>query len=209
MGVWIVSLVIRYRVGQKANPVEIAAFVFSLLISLAYLRTAGYNRYLFPAQIVSLIYFPETVSHVFFLIRRKLKLSILFQSTLLPIGVLILFVAGIYQLMFHSWVANFYNSHKTEYWQSYFKKVQPQNILFYNVPEVAIFDKSGSYSQYIELAPSAGISVGKDNKALLEKGGFDSIIMVSTAYDDMKSSLDKLYHPVETAYKYTILARNK
>ena len=209
MVVWVMSFIVRARERRPVNIVEIFAFAFSLLIAAAYLRTAGYNRYLFPAQIVSLIYFPEAVSSIFILIRRKMKLSTLFQATLVPIGVGILFLAGAYQLMFHSWVADYYGSHKTAYWQDYFQANDLKNALFYNVPEVAIFDRDASYSQYLDLAPASGINVGKANVDLMKKGVFETVIMVGTAYDSMKKDLSRSYHPVEMAYKYVILAKNK
>ncbi len=207
MAVWIISFIVRRKSSRAIGLVEAMAFTFSLLIVLAYLRTAGYNRYLFPAQMISLIYFPEAISWVFSRAREKLRLSPLFQSTLVPLGVLLLFVAGIYQLMFNSWVADSYSSHKTEFWQEYFTSHDLQNVLFYDVPEVAIFARNPEFYQYILMAPASGINVGSANLVGLKEGTFDTVIMTRSKFEDMGKDVMRHYREVGAPYKYVILDR--
>lgn len=207
MAVWIASFIARRKSGRRAGLVELTAFIFSLLIALAYLRTAGYNRYLFPAQMISLIYFPEAVSWVFNRAREKLRLSPLFQSTLVPLGVLVLFAAGVYQLMFNSWVADSYGSHKTEFWQGYFASRDLPDVLFYDVPEVAIFARNPEFYQYILMAPASGINVGSSNLAGLKEGAFDTVIMTRSKFEDMEKGAMDRYLQVEAPYKYVILSK--
>jgi len=207
--VWSVSVWLRFRRKIKMDVVEIAGFVFSILIFVAFLRTAGYYRYLFPAQIVSLVYFSNSIAVIFESIRGKMKLSNLFEATIIPVLIVLLFFAGTYQLMFRSWVADYYTSHKTEFWINYFENNTPQNVLFYDVPEVAMFLKSNNYSQYLNLAPAAGITVGKDNIVLLKKASFDEVFMKISDYEDMKKDLEKYYRITDSPYKYVILTKNK
>ncbi|HEX7724162.1 MAG TPA: glycosyltransferase [Candidatus Paceibacterota bacterium] len=208
MAVWIISIVVRMRMRRRIGTVEIGAFTFCLLICAAYLRTVGYNRYVFPAQIISLIYFPEALFYIFAPLRNRFKLSGLFQSTLIPIAVLLLFLAGVWQLMFHSWVADYYGSHKTQYWQEYFATHTLPNTLFYNVPEVAIFASQKDYSQYLNVAPDAHISIGDANIELLKQGRFDNVIMNQNDFETMKTDVQRHYKPVDTAYKYVVLTRS-
>jgi hypothetical protein len=205
---WISSVWIRIKKEITIDIAEVTAFAFSLLITLAFLRTAGYYRYLFPAQIVSLIYFPNSLATIFGSIRSRMNLSSLFETTIIPMLVIFLFVAGTYQLMFKSWVADYYDSHKTEFWKEYFEAHQPKNALFYDTPEVALFMKGDAYSQYLNLAPAAHISLGDRNISLMKRGRFDEIFIKSSDYEDMKERLARFYHPVDTPYKYTILERN-
>ncbi len=209
MVVWTLAIIIRARIGPRPSPSEIAAYAFSVLIVAAFFRTAGYYRYLFPAQIVSLIYLANSVDVFFAYLRSKWRLSVLFQLTLLPLGVMALFVLSAYQLMFNSWVAGAYGSHKTAFWEQYFAVNDPANAFYYDVPEVAMFTHRADFYQFTNLAPAAGITAGKDNIARVEQGAYSTVIMQSAAYKAAPVGEFKLYHVDSQPYKYTILKRNE
>ena len=59
MTVWLLALLIRLKKKINIATEELIAIIFSSLIILAFLRTTGSYRYLFPAQIISLLYFPH------------------------------------------------------------------------------------------------------------------------------------------------------
>ena len=73
MFVWLMSIIIKKRKKMEISTPEIASFTFSLLISLAYLKTNGWYRFIFPAQVISLIYFPKSLSVCVEFITEKSK----------------------------------------------------------------------------------------------------------------------------------------
>ncbi|MES3031015.1 MAG: glycosyltransferase family 39 protein [Patescibacteria group bacterium] len=202
---------IFYRVYKKKDihVVEIMSFIFSALIIMAFLRTAGYYRYLFQAQIVSLMFLPNSLMIFLRLFFDKIKLLNPKKEFVVPGMIIALSLVGIFQLSFHSWVAIFYTSHKTEFWINYFNDHDIRNTLFYDVPEVALFAHGTDYYQYLNLSPGAGITVGKENLALLQNGVFDQVFMKSSILDSAEGFPAQKYHVVATHYKYSILEKNK
>lgn len=206
--IWIVSLWVRHKKAEKVGITEIIAISFSLLVIAAYLRTAGWYRYLFEAQIISILFFPNALFSVAEYARQKFgqfleSLKPLKTPLFCVLVVFVLTVVGLYQLSFNSWVANAYNSDKTAFWEKYFETL-PDSIpvFFYDTPEVAIFTRSGNYYQY--LTPAGGV-FGEDQLHRIEEGKIDKIIVRSDAYEGRKDSLFKGYEVDEVAYKYSIL----
>lgn len=196
MFVWILSLIQRWRSKERISVEEVMCFAFSCLVFIAYLRTAGWFRYIFPAQIVSLVFFPYSLS---ILLRR-------FARPIVIMLVVALSLFGVYQISFDSWVAEAYQSYKTAYWQDYFSKVSKDDVLFfYDTPEVAIFAPAWNYYQYIS---PAGTVIGKVGLSVINKGVPDSIMIRTDAWDNLKGT-DRFtnYSISEQAYKYTILKR--
>jgi len=210
MMVWLAALILRSLRKILIPSEEIMSFVFCCLIIVAYLRIAGWYRYIFPAQIVAIIYFVSSLKYLadWFCGRHNRKFSVLSKHTNTYIFVLVLTIAifGVYGVIFNSWVADSYMSHKTAFWQEYFKKIPSnQSFFFYNVPEVAIFSQNRNYYQFIE--PTGGPFSVKELEAI-DNGVIDKIIVKTDALVDISSRLKKYYHPDQEVYKYTILNKN-
>ncbi len=220
--VWVVSIIFLILQRKKINTVEIVSLTFSLLIFLAFLRTAGYFRYIFPAQVVSIMFLPVSIYRITAFFQEKFSnwfprsINIkLFWKIAMPLVIGALFVLSLYQLMFNSWAANYYESEKTAFWQEYFRKsLAEENLVktgptfFYDVPEVAMFSKGRNYYQYINLAPATGIVVGEENLDLIERGLPSKIFLKTAEFEFQKINITAAgYVPIETAYKYTILGK--
>lgn len=205
--VWFGAIFLRLKRKEGIQAEEIVSFTFSLLVTGAFFRTAGWFRYLFEAQVIALLYFPSSFeivldwckSKISFI--QKIPLSIFKNS--FPV---LLALFGMYQLLFSSWVADSYTSKKTAFWVEYFEKVPPSEILFfYDVPEVALFARQGSYYQYIN---PAGGPIGKEYLVIIEEGIADRVILETDALKG-REVLFKKYSVDEETYKYTILQKKK
>jgi 4-amino-4-deoxy-L-arabinose transferase-like glycosyltransferase len=160
-GIWMLALAVRlYRKASPSNA-ELVAFVFSLFILLAYLRTAGWYRYFFEAMVLSLIFLPPAL--------RTLASSIR-QPWLAPAVLSILAAFMFYQLNFSSWVADHYASTQTAEFEQYFGSHDLQNVLVFNAPEVVPFLKTEEYYQYFDIEPTGALAYGKENLERLMQG---------------------------------------
>ena len=193
--IWTASVLIRRAKKENFSLPERVAFVFSILVFLAYFRTGGFYRYIFPAQIVGLIYFPHALYSCLNCINLQKYFIILIITSLS--------VFGTYQLVFDSWVADFYESKKTAFWTNYFDNFpEKTSLFFYNTPEVALFDKGKNYYQY--LTPFGG-PFGQQNLAIIKSGKVDKIIIETSVFEGDKEWFLKKYRPERQVYKYTIL----
>jgi len=206
MFVWLLSIIISRRKKMQISATEVASFTFSLLISMAYLKTNGWYRFIFPAQIISLIYFPRSLSACSEFISEKLKYPVFSRvaKSFWIIPVISFAALGTYQIMFSSWVAEAYKSDKTAFWENYFRNIpREKTLFFYNVPEVAALDFGAKYYQYI--AP-AGWEIGASGLKMIDLGVPDSIVLRTDAFEGNENRFSK-YRSQMKAYKYTILIK--
>ncbi len=202
---WVAAIIIRNKKKILIPIEEIISLIFCCLILVAYLRLSGAYRYLFPAQAVSLIFFPSSL--VILIGWMKWKIAFLRNWKILSSWTVIILLAlyGCYGLMFNSWVADYYNSHKTQYWQEYFATASTtQSYFFYDTPEVAMFMTNNNYYQYI--APG-GWSFRDNELNVLKEGKADYVIIRTDYLDEKTIELLNRYVPVKEAYKYTILGK--
>ncbi|MFZ2522312.1 MAG: glycosyltransferase family 39 protein [Minisyncoccia bacterium] len=196
--IWIVSYFYRIKKAVPINFSESLALMFSILIFLAFFRTPGYFRYFFLAQFISLVYLLPSLNSLF----SHTKLS---KFILWGIGILIVF--HIYMTSFHSWVASHYRGTRSHDISILANEISDDGkILFYQVPEFIIFLKNNNYHQFIDI--TALIKVGEENKALVENGYFDKIVINDSVYDK-NDSMFKYYGRVGGLDHYIILKKNK
>ncbi|HEY9481167.1 MAG TPA: glycosyltransferase family 39 protein [Candidatus Paceibacterota bacterium] len=197
-GLWLSRIMVAWKRADKLAAEEIMSLVFAILVFLAFLRTAGWYRYLFPMQALTLLFLPEVVRSLSELFVEKIvalrKLAIVLS--------IVLSVLGLYQLCFSSWVADGYASHRTAELSSVMSRLPAsQSVLFYNAPEAVPFLSHRNYYQYI--LPAAGI-IGVENMALAQSGAVDIIILETEAYR-ASDPVFKSYRPQETIDKFTLL----
>lgn len=204
--VWSVGIILRRIKKIEISSSETAAFAFSSLISIGYLKTNGWYRFIFPAQAISFIYFPKSISLLVEFVGERLKYRNVpqFARFFWIAPVFCFAVLGIYQTMFSSFVAEAYKSDKTAFWENYFKNIpREQTVFFYNVPEVAALDFGGKYYQYIS---PAGWEIGASGLEAINSGKVDNIILRTDAYEGGEGKFSK-YRSQMKAYKYTILIK--
>lgn len=200
MSIWLYASWIRLRRREAIPIAEIIALGFSLLIIAAYLRTAGWYRYLFEAQALSLLFFPNALLTV--LQATTLRVS---AKKVVAAIIAVLTLLGAYQVMFSSFVAESYHRNKTAFLESYFSTVSPTtSFFFYNVPEAVIFIHGTNYYQYIE---PAGGNIGEEQLAVITAGKVDRIILGTDAYTNMGKNSFSLYKVATTTHDYSILEK--
>lgn len=156
---WGISVIIcEWKKNYRVSIMEKTAFIFCLAIFFFYLRTPGWYRYFFPAQIVILAFLPQALffleSYFFSARRQVLRFSIL-------MFLLGLAVFQAYQTGFNSFVASYYDSTRTKDLREYFRNWNPEKSIFvYNAPEVVIFLPGETpYYQFLEI--NKGRAIGQ------------------------------------------------
>lgn len=197
------SVGVRLRRKVEISFTEMVALSFAVLILLAYLRTPGWYRYLFPAQIIATLFFPSALGYCAeFFSSFKYVLFVRRSALVLLVG-----MVGLqgYLFFFHSWIAQYSGGDKTQMLQEYFKTIDSHKTVFvYDVPEVPLFLPQGtSYYQYI--------SIGRGTHGL----GADEISVIAAKVpeilivpDEQKSSFPG-YHETDVVKGVLVLSRNR
>ncbi len=205
MGVWTLSFWLAWKKRVRISMMEIAAYSFVIISFLAFLRTSGMYRYIFPAQAISILFFAPAAARILGLWDNRLT-AFVKRWKLLHVTVLLLIVFGAYQVRFDSWVAQAYGSSKTAEWQAHFASMASSTAeFFYDAPEVAIFKKDPNYFQLI--VPGPGLTIGEANLDALKKGVPNEVVIATVKLPDLGTTTLKKYTHAEQFYKYTILTR--
>lgn len=201
MLVWVGSLFVRKRSKAPISGEEMIAFCFALLVCLAFLRIGIVLRYLFAAQVVALVFFPNALSIVFRSVSSKINSGFISAAV-----IAILSIYGLYQASFDSYVAEAYTSRRTEFWQTYFTGVPATtSVFFYDTPEVVPFKRDRNYYQL--LLSDRSSPLGKEGLKTLEAGGTEMVVVETSKYVPLKESLFKSYVLDRAVYRYSILKR--
>ncbi len=151
---WVVFVTLRLYRKEAISFVEWVALMFVVLVLLAYLRTAGWYRYLFPAYVLlTLFAAPSLFSLARALPRYSRAASRGVYVLLLALG---LFQA--YELNTTSFVAQYYHSSNNEELSRYFSSLDTKSIFLYNVPELSVHLSHENFYQY--LTPLEGREIG-------------------------------------------------
>ncbi len=205
--IWVVAIFIRLKEKKLLSLAETVSIVFSVLVLAAYLRTAGWYRYFFAANIIVLLFTPFSISILFDYVQgRFLRLRNWPRAGLLPllfIGLIAVF--QFYQLGFRSWVANYYDSDRTQILNDYFENFRDNRSIFiYDSPEIVIFLPHQNYYQYLEITGS--LLIGQEQIPKIAAGIPDFVVIKSGALPATK--------PLFTHYiisgnidRYTILQK--
>ena len=205
MAVWGASLALKRRY-KDASSAELAAFIFCVLIILAYLRLEGWYRYFFPATMTALLFFPYACSTVFNYIAERLRF-LRRVPWLRYLFIIALIAAQLYQLARTSYVADYYHSTRTRDLTAQIESFGPEASFFlYNTPEVAVLLPSRNYYQYLE--PSGHLNFGADEVSVLQKGTADVVIVYDNTYRQREKLFSK-YTLAESVNRYDFLKRRQ
>ena len=200
LATWVASCVIRLWRRLPISFTETVAISFSLLVLVAYLRTAGWYRYYFVAEIPALVFFPFALQTI----ARTWKNS---YAPYLAIGVaLLLVLVQSYQLLFTSWVAVHASRTTTHELQTYMATLPSESTyFFYNVPAAVIFLPSQNYYQYLELTPIK--KLGVEFLPLLKEGTPGYVITDGRRWQGASSTFSH-YSIIKTIDDLIIAKRN-
>jgi hypothetical protein len=198
LSVWTLSYGVRRFRREAISLTEEAMFFFSILVFLAYLRTAGYYRYFFPAQVFALLYLPQSLLYL----ARNYGRSIV-RVVLIGLFGLILFQA--YETAFRSWVAVHYDSTRTQELEKYFSNLSlSEEIFIYQAPEIVSFVGKHRFYQYVEILPTVR-ATGKNYQQLVLSGSAQLVITPSELFQANKDGIFSHYLVSEKIENYVIL----
>ena len=205
MLIWAASFYVRRRAGESPATAELAAFVFCVVILLAYLRLPSWFRYFFEAMIVALLFLPYAFVRVATAVAETVRLSV-GAVRYLSYGVLALAVClQTYQLWDGSYVAEYYQGTRTAVLEEAFRSLPAgESVFIYDAPELAVLLPSRNYYQYI--APHPDYLIGSDELSHIAKGDVPYVILKTADYRAHAADFAR-YAPYETANRYTILKK--
>jgi hypothetical protein len=195
--IWAISYFIRLRKKQNISLSEAIAFTFSVLVLFAYLRTAGWYRYFFVAEVVAIIFLPNSLRVISEYINKKYLITVM----------MICFVSiQSYQLIFDSWVADHYGSSISRDMRVAINSLPKDTTFFiYNVPEITIFLPNQNYYQYME--PTKKIIFGAEQMSVLQAGIPDILITTKKQWSKLEEVYGN-YKVREEVSSYVILSNS-
>jgi 4-amino-4-deoxy-L-arabinose transferase-like glycosyltransferase len=197
--VWMISVAHRLYT-KRIGLIETIAFLFTGAILAAYLRTPGWYRYFFPAQLVTLLFIPASLRDLTSWIGKRVP-----RIDALPVSALaLLILVQAYQVGFNSWVSKTYQSHMTRDLTAYFAAQDPSKRVFlHSAPELIPLLPNATYSQYIDLDPAP---LGTEQLEQLRQGTPDILIMMDKRWDATHDAYP-LYQERDRVGRYVISER--
>lgn len=177
-GLWASSLYLRRH--SSVTLTERVAFFFSLLVLLFYLRTEGWYRYFFTANVLALLFIPSSTAYLLSRLRARVRSLVPFLRHGLLVGVVVLAALQTYQLLFTSWVAVHNGRTTTAELEQTFATIGPtRTVFFLNTPEIVVFAPTNPYYQYMTPAPR--LVLGKEMLPVLERQEPDVVVVKQNA----------------------------
>ncbi len=197
LSIWTVSYAVRRFRREEVPLTEEIVLFFSILVFFAYLRSAGYYRYFFPAQVFAVLYLSHSVGS---LVRGRRRIF-LHAAGIFLCG-LLLFQA--YQTLFRSWTAVHYDSERTRSLERYFVHLLMEEELFvYQAPEIITFTGNRPIYQFVQITPS--ISAGNAYASRVVSGIAPRIITPTEFFQEHARTIFSRYAIAEVIDNYVML----
>ncbi|MFA5830721.1 MAG: glycosyltransferase family 39 protein [Candidatus Paceibacterota bacterium] len=205
--VWATALFLRFFRRENISFSETVSFIFTLLIYVVFLKSPGWYRYFFPAQLVVFLFAPNAILILFRSI--SFRFSFLKKSAVPSVIFLIIFLSSsqLYQTFCNSFVAEYYNSKRTALIESYFaSNPNDKKYFLYNVPELVIFLPNDNYYQYIINSHVDQVFGGAELKKIKE-GIPDIIILPVAVYKERAQNFALYAESGDIAGRYVVLQK--
>lgn len=204
MVVWITGVIIRVKAKMKIHIEESVALMFCVVLIFSLLFRYWDARYYFPVQVLAILFFPYSL--YFILHALPIKFDIAQKTKIFVLGIVLMSVAGLYQLSFRSFIADSYTSTRTEDLSKYFSSIPDStSMFFYNTPDVLPFFHGRNYYQRIAMFQKWVL--GSEFAPLVTAGRVDMLVLgpLMTKADE-KVSLDN-YVKIAEFGKVRVLQR--
>lgn len=197
LSVWTASYAAR-RFRREPIPLteEIVLF-FSILVFLAYLRSAGYYRYFFPAQVFAVLYLSRSV---WYFVRNRGRVFL---------GAAAIFLCGLllfqaHQTLFRSWTAVHYDSERTRSLERYFAhRPDGEGLFVYQAPEILTFTGNRPVYQFVQITPS--ISAGNAYVPHVMSGVMPRVMTPTEFFQEHAHDIFSRYAIAEVIDNYVVL----
>ena len=204
MVVWIMGIAVRLKAKIKIHVEESVALTFSVLLMLSFLFRYWDARYLFPVQVLGVLFAPYSLYYI--LLALPIKMDIMKKTKIFWFGTVILCTLGLYQLSFYSYIADSYKNTRTADLSEFFSSIPDStSIFFYNTPNMLPFFHGSDYYQRIAIFEK-WVS-GNDFATIVTTGQVDMLVLnpPMTRVDE-KVSLDN-YTEVARLGKTSVLKK--
>jgi hypothetical protein len=211
---WIISFILRWRDGRnpqvKPGPAESAVLLFTLIIIIAWLRSPGFYRHFFPAEVTSLLALPAVMEDLLkrFVARFPSWNAKRVARNAMTCILLMLIAGHTYRLFFNPYLSKSYRSTQTTQLRTYFdtRFEAWRSPYVYDSPEIVQFLHTTNYTQWIEAAGLSRFAVGPPlDKALARKT--DTLIMNEKRWTAERASFSD-YHEIAMISRYVVAERN-
>ena len=193
--IWTITLAYSYYQNRKISLFETYLYTLSLFVFILYFRNPPYYRYFFISEALSVIFLTVNLFSFNF---GKLWLK---NAARVFLG--LLFVFQFYQLGFHSWVADSYQSHRAEIMKKALGTLPSDRPIFvYQAPETIIFLKNYNYYQY--FSGTTASEFGQENLKILKNGG-DVLVLTKKDFLTINPSLFLRYSLLKEFDRYVVL----
>jgi len=190
MIVWTIYLGIRFKQKRSIPLHEIIAFGFAILTMAYFLKMPGWFRYLFVAQVIAFPYFVIACTELISFLNAPLQTKRLLRRAI-PVALFAIILFQVYQVLFSSFVAGYYQNTRTKELTAYFHQLDPaKHIFIYHAPEIVTFISGENYSQYMDLVYFA-TGIGKSQLKNLEDGIPDLVIVSGDELEKAQKFLSK------------------
>ncbi len=201
LATWVVSYIVRRVRRETVFAAEEVLLFFSVLIFFAYLRTAGYYRYFFPAQVLALLYLPQSI---WYLARKGNK--VLFAVAGVVLLCMLAFQAHV--TFFRSWVAVHYSATRTGELESYFETLpHTQEVFVYQAPEIVPFAYAHAVSQYVLVTPT--VIVGERYRPQVLSGTASLVLVPGELYLREATTTFQHYRVSQQIDTYSVLTTER
>ncbi|OHA01438.1 MAG: hypothetical protein A3C12_03060 [Candidatus Sungbacteria bacterium RIFCSPHIGHO2_02_FULL_49_20] len=205
-GAWVISFGIRWARGKKPFEIaELVAILFATFVLAAYVRTEGWYRYFFLAEVMAFLYLPRLLHTWAIELGRWIPSSTKFLQYATYVFLVLLVLGQSYYLGAHSWIVADFTRHRTEGLENYFLHFdKSKSVFIYNVPEVALFANGVSYYQYLEVKQY--LVVGQNEIRELDDGRPDFLILFADEWEKTLARFPR-YQKQEVIDEYVIAAK--
>lgn len=194
--VWIAGVIVRLKTKTKIHVEESIALIFSIVIISSLLFRYYDARYLFPVQVLAILFFPYSLY------------SLLQKTRIYLLGIVAVSVLGLYQLSFRSYIADSYRSTTTADLSKYFSSIPDvTSIFFYNTTNAVPFFGGSNYYQRITMFKKWVL--GSEYAPIVREGRVDLLVLGPPMLEvDATLPLDK-YLEVAKFREITVLKKKE
>lgn len=203
---WLASALLRLYRKEKISMAETIALIYALLVWAAFLRTQGYYRYFFPAEILAVIFLPSSLWALIHNVR--IFKSITYKRAVFGAALLLVCAVQAYPLFFSSWTATHADNNTAHEYSAFFSSVPTSTVFYvYDIPEMILFLPSQNYYQY--FAPTQQFLFGTDTLPTLERGTPDLLVTTGEHWQALASTTFSRYEVLKMIGDITIGERRK
>ncbi len=206
--IWSAGLYVLVSNKKRVSIMECIAWFLSLGVLVAFLRTAGYYRYFFIAQFISLVFFSISVWRLDVFVQgvflNKVPQYILKYGKFIAIALLV--AVQMYYMVSYSWINAYKDSTRSLDLERWAQSLPDDSKVFlYQAPEVATFLSSHEYYQYMKITQSLIVGEGVIVRAKDE--GVDYIVLPQGYSQEVFPEANPLYFFDTNVSRYEIWKR--